>query len=51
MINVLVAIILTAAFRAMKLGNGTDITRQADYFADIGDPGVETQVSEDRPIH
>ena len=25
--------------------------RQADYFADIGDPGVEPAISEDRPVH
>ena len=30
---------LTALFRALKVSNGTDITRQSDYFADIGDPG------------
>ena len=29
---------LTAVFRALKVGNGIDITKQSDYFADIGDP-------------
>ena len=33
--------VLTALFRALKVSNGTDITRQSDYFADIGDPGVQ----------
>ena len=50
-VNLLVTIALTALFRALKLGNGTDITRQADYFADVGDPGVEPRVSEHDPIH
>ncbi len=50
-VNLLVTIALTALFRALKLGNGTDITRQADYFADVGDPGVEPAISEHRPVH
>jgi SSS family solute:Na+ symporter len=49
--NVIVAVVLTAAFRAAKVGNGTDITSQADYFADVGDPGVQARVSEEKPIH
>ena len=50
-INLVVAIVLTAVFRAIKLDNGTDITTQSDYFADIGDPGVQPVVAEDKPIH
>ncbi len=50
-VNIVVAVVLTALFRALKVNNGTDITRQSDYFADIGDPDVEAVVSEDRPIH
>ena len=50
-VNVVVAVVLTALFRALKVNNGTDITRQSDYFADIGDPDVEAVVSEDKPIH
>jgi solute:Na+ symporter, SSS family len=46
-----VAVVLTAAFRAANVGNGTDITSQGDYFADLGDPGVEARVTEERPIH
>ena len=50
-VNIVVAVVLTALFRALKVNNGTDITRQSDYFADIGDPDVEAVVSEDKPIH
>ena len=49
-VNLLVTIALTALFRALKLGNGTDITRQSDYFADVGDPG-QPVVAEERPVH
>jgi SSS family solute:Na+ symporter len=50
-INVAVAVLLTVAFRALKVNNGTDITTQFDYFADIGDPRVQATVSEESPIH
>ncbi len=50
-VNVLVAILLTVVLRAVKVSNGTDLTRQSDYFADIGEPGVEPVVTEHRPIH
>jgi SSS family solute:Na+ symporter len=50
-VNVVVVVVLTVIFRAVKLSNGTDITKQSDYFADIGDPGVERTVDESKPIH
>ena len=50
-VNVLVTVVLTFVFRALKTGNGTDITTSNDYFADLGDPGVEERVTEERPIH
>jgi solute:Na+ symporter, SSS family len=50
-VNVIVTVVLTFVFRALKVGNGTDITKESDYFADIGDPGVEATVTEERPIH
>jgi SSS family solute:Na+ symporter len=50
-VNLVVLVALTAVFRALKVHNGTDITRPADYFADLGDPQVQATVSEDRPIH
>jgi SSS family solute:Na+ symporter len=39
-INVIVAVLLTLLFRAMKLPEGTDETSPADYHADAGDRGV-----------
>jgi solute:Na+ symporter, SSS family len=50
-INVVVTVVLTAIFRAAKVNNGTDITSHEDYFADIGDPGVQPRVTEEKPIH
>jgi SSS family solute:Na+ symporter len=50
-VNVVVTVILTAVFRGLKVNNGTDITRDSDYFADIGDPGVQPRVTEEKPIH
>ncbi len=50
-LNIVTAVVLTVIFRAVKLDNGTDITRKSDYFADIDDPGVDKVVSESRPIH
>ena len=47
----MVTVVLAFVFRALNVGNGTDITKGADYFADIGDPGVEATVAEERPIH
>ena len=49
-LNLAVGVVLTLVFRAMKLSNGTDITKPADYFADAGDPGVRP-VSPAQPIH
>lgn len=39
-INLIVAVILTLLFRAMKLPDGKDITRNSDYGADENDPKV-----------
>ena len=50
-LNVLVAVVLSALLRAARVPNGTDITSQSDYFADLGDPEVQPTVSEARPIH
>ena len=46
-LNVVVAVVLTLAFNAAKLGNGTDQTETTDYFADHGDPRVD----EDLRVH
>ena len=40
-VNIVVAVVLTYVFRAMKITNGTDQTDPSDYRADAGDPGVE----------
>lgn len=39
-INLIVAAVLSLVFRAMKLPDGKDITRNSDYGADEGDPKV-----------
>ncbi|MGO4245862.1 monocarboxylate uptake permease MctP [Paenarthrobacter sp. RAF54_2] len=39
-INLIVAVILSLLFRAMKLPDGKDITRNSDYGADENDPKV-----------
>ena len=49
-VNVLVAVVLTLVLRAAKVSNGTDLTVQSDYFADIGQPGVLRTVEESQPI-
>ncbi|MBB2890115.1 monocarboxylate uptake permease MctP [Flexivirga oryzae] len=40
-INVLVGVVLTIVFNAMKLPAGTDETVVADYFVEAGDPRVD----------
>jgi SSS family solute:Na+ symporter len=40
-LNLLVAAVLTYAFRAAKLADGADATSPDDYHADTGDPRVE----------
>ncbi|SDR86193.1 monocarboxylate uptake permease MctP [Microlunatus soli] len=40
LLNLLVAIVLTAILRAAKVSNGSDITKQADYFVDADTPGT-----------
>jgi SSS family solute:Na+ symporter len=49
-VNVLVAVVLTLVLRAAKVSNGTDLTVQSDYFADLGEPGVQRTVEESQPI-
>jgi SSS family solute:Na+ symporter len=45
-LNVVVAIVLTAVLRAAKVPNGTDRTTTPDYYADAGDPRVERDLAE-----
>jgi len=49
-VNVVVAVVLTLVLRAAKVSNGTDLTVQSDYFADLGDTGVLRTVEESQPI-
>ena len=39
--NLLVAVVLTVLLRALKVSEGDDATREADYVAEAGEPGVE----------
>jgi SSS family solute:Na+ symporter len=48
-INLIVAAALSLLFRAIKLPDGTDITRTSDYGADENDPKV-AQIQRELPI-
>ncbi|MGI3779585.1 MAG: monocarboxylate uptake permease MctP [Janthinobacterium lividum] len=50
-LNIAVTVVLTAVLRAARVSNGTDITSQSDYFADLGEPSVEPVLSDARPLH
>ncbi|MDP9395377.1 MAG: sodium:solute symporter family protein [Actinomycetota bacterium] len=41
LVNLLVAALVTAAMRAMKMPYGHDATREEDYHVEAGDPAVE----------
>jgi len=49
-VNIVVTAVLTLVLRAAKVSNGTDLTVQSDYFADVDDPGVQAVISEHEPI-
>lgn len=49
-INLVVLVVGTAILRALKVGNGSDITAQSDYFADVDDPGVVPELDVHEPI-
>ena len=51
LLNLLVAVVLTVVFRAMKVDEGVDRTRPQDYHADAGDPGVEEELDPAAPVH
>ncbi len=50
-LNVGIAVVLSAILKAARVSNGTDITRESDYFADLGDPAVDPVLSDARPLH
>ncbi len=49
--NLLVAIVLTVVLRALKVDPGVDQTRAQDYYADLGDPGVEEELDPEARAH
>jgi solute:Na+ symporter, SSS family len=51
LLNLLVAIVLTVVFRALKVDEGVDQTRPQDYHADAGDPGVEEELNPHASAH
>jgi SSS family solute:Na+ symporter len=42
--NLIVTVVLTLVFRAMNVDAGVDQTRDDDYWADLGDEGVEAEL-------
>jgi SSS family solute:Na+ symporter len=50
-LNVVVTVVATALLNATRVSNGTDITTQFDYFADVGDPGVRPVLADNEPVH
>ncbi|MBO0845888.1 MAG: sodium:solute symporter [Nocardioides sp.] len=51
LLNLIVTIVLTIVFRALKVSPGVDATSPSDYRADIGDTGVEPELDPRRPAH
>ncbi|HWD78612.1 MAG TPA: sodium:solute symporter [Kribbella sp.] len=45
-LNVIVVVLLTFLFRALKVADGEDTTHPSDYTADRGDPGVADVIDE-----
>jgi SSS family solute:Na+ symporter len=39
--NLAVTVVLSGVLRGLKVPGGTDSTRQQDYFAEVGEPGVK----------
>ncbi|MCM2576114.1 monocarboxylate uptake permease MctP [Streptomyces meridianus] len=50
-LNVLVVVVLTFAFRLAKAPDGLDETSPADYTADAGDPGVQQELPSPTGAH
>ena len=42
--NLVVSVVLTFVFRAMGVDEGVDQTKDDDYWADLGDEGVEPEL-------
>ncbi len=46
-INLLISVLLTLVFNAMKVSNGRDSTKPGDYYADTDDPRVRADLADD----
>ena len=46
-LNILVAVVLTVVFNAMKVSNGNDATQPGDYYADTDDPRVQADLADE----
>jgi SSS family solute:Na+ symporter len=51
LINLVVTIVLTAVFRAVRLDPGIDQTSPDDFHADVGDDDVQAELDPHRPAH
>jgi SSS family solute:Na+ symporter len=51
LMNLIVAVVLTIAFRAAGVDEGTDQTQPGDYAADLGDEGVQAEVGPEAVAH
>ncbi|GAA1159752.1 monocarboxylate uptake permease MctP [Nocardioides aquiterrae] len=51
LLNLLVAAVLTVAFRAMGIAEGADQTSPQDYHVDAGDAGVDPELDAEAPVH
>jgi len=49
-LNIVVLVVGTVVLKALKVSNGTDVTTQFDYFADVDDPGVQPVLSATEPV-
>jgi solute:Na+ symporter, SSS family len=49
LINLIVTVVLTVVFRAVKLDPGVDATSPSDYTADIGDDHVDPEINPHAP--
>jgi SSS family solute:Na+ symporter len=50
-VNVIVTVVFTVLFRALKLDSGVDQTSPSDYTADVDEPGVEAEIDPHAPAH
>jgi SSS family solute:Na+ symporter len=50
-LNMIIAIVGTFVFRALKVADGVDKTRLDDYSVDLGDTGVEAELTPEAPAH